>query len=115
MKTSETAADPWSLKFEQGLERIRQIHYAKRNDYTGGKHPLENYNRSAEVIGVTPEQIMLARVQEKVTRVGNLLRGTNQQVKDEAVEDSLLDIANIALLILTSLACRRVLADGSPT
>ena len=93
--------DDWSLAFAQALDTIRNIHYDKRNDYTGGKDPLENYRRSAEVIGVTPEQIMLARIQEKVTRLGNLLRGVEQKVKDESIEDALLDTANIALLIYT--------------
>ena len=55
---------------------------------------------------------MLARMGEKVVRLGNLLPrytpvGTltepKIQVADERIEDTLLDIANIALLILNDL------------
>lgn len=75
------------------------IHNAKRNDYTGGKDPLSNYQRSAEIIGVTTAQVMLSRTQEKLTRLGNLLGGTEQQVVDESIIDSCLDISIIMKLI----------------
>lgn len=99
METNEQ----WSARFSRQLVQIEDLNKKKRNDYTGGKHPLENYRRSAAVINVTAPQIMLSRIQEKVTRAGNLMTGTKQKVMDESLADSLLDIAVIALLIKTEL------------
>ena len=46
---------------------------------------------------------MLGRMHEKMIRVRNLLGDTDQMVMDEKIEDTILDIANIALLIGASL------------
>ena len=93
----------WTGNFADLLTRIKDLHERKANDYTGGKDPLENYRRSAEVAHTSIELIMLSRVEEKVTRASNLFSGTKQRVADETVADTMLDIANIALLILNEL------------
>ena len=91
----------WSDNYRGLLDRMLAIHKAKAADYTGGSaDPLSNYRQSAQVAGVDAKRIMLARVQEKVKRLSVLLSPNHDtQVKDESVEDTLLDIANIALLI----------------
>ena len=99
----------WSSNFASLLTRIQELHNRKKADYTGGKSPLYNYEQAARVCLTTTHRIMLARVQEKVTRLENLLAVTNAgvdakpRVKDERIEDTLMDIANIALLILNDL------------
>ncbi|MFP4629399.1 MAG: hypothetical protein ACLFMQ_01615, partial [Desulfohalobiaceae bacterium] len=40
------------------------------------------------------------RLQDKYTRCCNLIRGKEQMVKDEALEDTLLDLANYAVIVL---------------
>lgn len=93
----------WSKNFWANLEEMMALHERKANDYTGGGDPLENYRRSAEVAHTSIELIMLSRVAEKVTRASNLFSGTKQMVADETVADTMLDIANIAMLILNEL------------
>jgi hypothetical protein len=80
-----------------------EIHDTKRNDYTGGKSRLHNYEASAELIGISTVRNMLSRTHEKVVRVANLTGDTERQVKDESIEQTLLDIANIALLMAAAI------------
>lgn len=100
--TGQPAHYNWSGEFEQLLKDIMRVHTAKANDYTGkAADPLFNYRVSAMAAGCSTHQVMLARIQEKVTRLASLLRrGVTREVVDESEEDTLLDIANIALLIL---------------
>lgn len=46
-----------------------------------------------------PEAICI-RLMDKLERLKTLLRGTEQQVKDESIDDTLLDIANYAVMEL---------------
>ena len=46
-----------------------------------------------------PETICI-HIMEKLERLKTLLRGTEQQVKDESIDDTLLDIANYAVMEL---------------
>ncbi len=85
------------------VDTMRKIRLAKQNDYTGGEGPLANYDATAEFLGSTTELVMLGRMHEKMVRVKNLLGDTDQMVMDEKIEDTILDIANIALLIGASL------------
>lgn len=102
--TGNTPNDPFMATWQRLLDKIIAIRKAKRNDYTGDSGDnLYNYRRAAEVAGCSVELLMLARMQEKVTRVSVLLRGTEQQVLDETIEDTLVDIGNIAMLIGASL------------
>ena len=93
----------WTASFRELLQEVMALYLRKMNDYTGGGDPLENYIKSGEIIGVTVEGIMLSRLQEKVTRAGYLLGGTEQMVLDEGVVDTLMDAANLVLLIINEL------------
>lgn len=76
------------------------IRKRKRNDYTGNNPDnLANYRLAAQTAGTSVPLLMLGRIQEKVTRASVLLQGQEQQVLDENLEDTLVDIANISLLI----------------
>ena len=90
----------WTQSFKLLLDDVFHLHMAKRNDYTGSGHPLENYRRSAETAGISVDLLMLSRIQEKVTRASHVLRADATAVKEETAEDTLIDIANIALLIV---------------
>ncbi len=103
----ETRPSNFEEAYADAIDKMVAIHDAKRNDYTGGNtDPLANYRASAAIINREAHHIMLARIQEKVNRVGVLFGDTEQQVADEKVTDTLLDIANIALLILAELESR---------
>lgn len=95
----DAVATIFEQRFKQLIEREQAIHDAKRNDYTGGQDPLANYRFSSSLVGLTVEQAMLQRIGEKVYRLSVLLGGQKQQVNDESILDTCLDIAIIAKLI----------------
>lgn len=77
----------------RGLDIIK----SKNADYAGSSDPWKNF-RSAEVVGVSLERAILVRILDKLARVGNLL-GKENQVKDESIEDTILDAANYLLIL----------------
>ena len=65
---------------------------------------LRNYRSTGQFLGTTTYQVMLARIFEKLQRCRVLiLENTEQAVNDETIADTLLDIANIALLVKAAL------------
>lgn len=75
-------------------ELCNQMHelYKKKNaDY--GDSFAQMRQRYPNVIGM--------KLWEKVNRLCNLLDGQDQQVADEGIEDTLMDIANYAVMELT--------------
>ena len=79
---------------KKGLELIK----SKNHDYAGVKNPFRNF-RACKVIGLSPEQGILLRMLDKMTRAGNLLK-VEQKVKDESIEDTILDLMNYANILL---------------
>lgn len=79
----------------------------KRTDY-GGTDPLGNLRRSGR-LGVPPWRAVLIRMTDKFSRVENIASDPNSAaVTDESIEDTLLDIANYAILCLVA---KRALED----
>ena len=76
-----------------------EIQTKKRHDYTGSHHPLYNYEKSGEVVGISTGQAMLSRMQEKVIRLSLALEGNELQVSDESFRDTCKDISILAALI----------------
>jgi len=101
MREAKYSTNP---EFDELLRKMGQIHDAKRADYANND-PLGNF-REAERVGVTVLQGIMVRLGDKYTRACNLVRQHGERaVKDETLEDTLLDLANYALLAL--LAYRR--------
>lgn len=84
--------------FSEVLGKMQSIHDAKNNDYSP-EGQFGNFAES-EKVGVPPWKGAFVRLQDKYTRACNLIRGKEQQVKDEKLEDTLLDMANYAVIIL---------------
>lgn len=78
------------------LDEIREMHLSKSHDY-GFRDPLANL-RAAEELGIRPWIGCLLRANDKVTRIKSFIQSGT--LKNESVEDSLLDIASYALLAL---------------
>ncbi len=101
----------WLLSFlEEKTKRMLEIARAKNHDYAGSApDPFGNFSR-VEALGVaTTEQGFLVRMTDKMCRVASLLRpGITAQVKDESVEDTLLDLGNYALLLLAYREMKRL-------
>ena len=93
--------------------RIAEVRAAKRNDYTGSESPLYNYEATANLMGWSVERLMLSRLHEKAVRLAILTQpDVTRMVVDETLEDTLVDIANIALLIATSLQLKGEVDEG---
>lgn len=92
---------------EQHLDYMRyltdlmiQISIKKNSDYTAGSgDPFANF-RLAETLGFSSvETGILVRMTDKMARLRCLTEGRRLQVKDETIEDTLLDLANYALIL----------------
>lgn len=83
--------------FSKCLETAKK----KNADYSGAIEPDPFKNlRGSSFVGVTPERAILVRMMDKMSRVSNLL-AQEAQVKDEAIEDTLMDTVNYAAILLS--------------
>ena len=72
---------------------------AKNKDYGGDIDALNNF-RLSEHVGIPMTQAILVRMSDKLARIGTLLQ-KEAQVKDESIEDTLKDLANYSVILLT--------------
>lgn len=83
--------DEFTAKAKSLMER-------KNNDYRSGSgDPYMNF-RGATVFGVSPVRGILLHMQDKMCRLATFDEKGELLVKDEGVEDSLVDIINYAVL-----------------
>lgn len=90
------------LKFHREcLEKMAKITAAKNADYTGiGDDPFANFTR-VELLGIcSTEQGFLTRMMDKLSRITSFVQKGELQVKDESVEDTLLDLSNYCILMM---------------
>jgi len=86
-------------EFEKVLDRMKEIHRAKNADYSEGGE-FKNFDESLRV-GVEPWRGAFVRLMDKYTRCCNLMYRHEAEVEDEKLEDTLLDLANYAVIVLT--------------
>lgn len=79
------------------LDELRELHLKKSADYGTGKDPFANCRSGAE-FGVDPWIGVMIRANDKVQRIKSFLQ--NGTLKNESVEDSLLDLAAYSLIAL---------------
>lgn len=94
--TKELLAD--ATTFTDYLDVMETIHKAKNNDYSP-EGAFGNFAES-EKVGVPGWKGAFIRLQDKYTRACNLIKGKEMKVADEKLEDTLIDMANYALIIL---------------
>lgn len=88
---------------KQFCERMMQITERKNADYSGaGDDPFNNFRHIGNMVHVPNVDMVaagfLTRMSDKFSRIGSFIAKGELQVKDESVEDSLLDLANYAAL-----------------
>lgn len=76
-------------------EKARSLMERKSNDYSSDTDALANF-RSAEQLGLSPQQGLLLRVYDKLARMANDAQG--KRLKAESLEDAILDIINYAVI-----------------
>lgn len=81
-------------------DKMVKITASKNADYTGtGDDPFANFTR-VESLGICETtQGFLTRMMDKFCRLISFQQRGELMVKDESVEDSLLDLANYCLLL----------------
>ena len=84
------------LTQKQGLEIIK----AKNTDYSSNDDPFKNFRMWGE-IGFA------VRMSDKVSRIQQLIQNGKAEVKDESLEDTLLDLSNYSHLMLAYLKEKR--------
>lgn len=95
--------DPKVLEY---LTELRNLHVSKGGDYASEREPLLNYVTSAEDNGIPPWRAAQLRLSEKYRRLMNLTLD-GRTPNHESVDDTLMDIAALALII-RSLRSREV-------
>ncbi len=78
----------------------RKLMKRKNHDYAGddAKNPWMNFERS-EIMGVCKtEQAFMVRILDKVSRLITFIDAGELQVKEEGVQDSIVDIINYMVL-----------------
>ena len=84
--------------FSEILQQMQDTHDRKRNDYAADD-PFGNF-RESERLGIPAWKGALIRLSDKYTRIMNLAAGREQMVKDETIEDTLLDLAVYSIIVL---------------
>lgn len=92
--------------FDEVTKQMRETIVRKNHDYAGDEDPYKNF-RLAEQIGVcTLEKAILVRMCDKMSRIGQLI-DKESKVKDEAIEDTLIDLANYSIILAGYLKNKR--------
>lgn len=92
------------MDFHKGFcDRMIEITKRKNADYSGaGIDPFNNFRHIGNLV-VVPNVDMVAvgfltRMSDKFSRIGSFIANGQLQVKDESVEDTLIDLANYSAL-----------------
>ena len=85
--------------FYKLLDKMRDLHSRKNHDYAGNANPLRNFYKCKEM-GLTPLQGIMVRLTDKWSRLESFMQQGVLEVKDESVEDTLLDSAVYSLLAI---------------
>lgn len=81
-------------KHKEILDNIHETYVAKNNDYGN------SFSKSFDKYGVTAAMV---RMEDKWNRLESLTSGKKQMVNDESVKDTLLDLANYAIMTFMEL------------
>jgi hypothetical protein len=83
-------------EFETLAKKMVATVRAKNNDYAGKRDPFKNFRRHGEY-GI------VVRMDDKIARLDSFFNpkeGVDQMVGNETIEDTALDLANYALLLV---------------
>lgn len=98
-----------SPAFYELLGDMAELHSRKNHDYAGSGDPLRNFYKSREQ-GIEPWRGVMIRLSDKWSRLESFCRQNELKVKDESVEDTLLDNAVYSLL---AIILRREVSSGT--
>lgn len=79
--------------------RAHDISKRKGHDYSGKADTLANLKRTAALGITSAERGVLVRMGDKLSRLVTLIDGEPGQVKDESIQDTILDMVNYSCLL----------------
>ena len=84
--------------FETFTANMKSTMFRKGSDYSNTDR-LSNFKYAGSICGLTAEQNCLSLIATKVARLGVLLDPTAKAPNNESINDSVLDLANYAVLL----------------
>lgn len=85
--------------FERMINKMAEIMMSKGDDYANTKlDVLSNFKLAGAISGISAEVNCLSLIATKVARLGNLLN-SKEKPNNESIRDSVLDLANYAILL----------------
>ena len=81
-------------RFDEILQEMRELYEKKNSDYGN------SFNETIQEFGFVPA---VARINDKVKRMKNIVKGQEMNVKEETFRDCLMDCANYCVLTLMSI------------
>lgn len=83
---------------EEAFNEALEIVKLKNKDYSKASDPFSNF-RWAEVAGVRLEKAILVRVLDKMARISNCIEKGDVAVKQDAIHNDALDVANYMVIL----------------
>ena len=84
-------------EFEEFVDSMQFVLFSKREDYAN-EDVLSNFKLAGRISGGSAEINCLNLIATKVARLGVLLK-SSKQPNNESINDSVLDLANYAVLL----------------
>ena len=88
-----------SERFYELLDTMKNTHDAKRHDYANPDDVFANF-RTCEQAGIPAWKGCCVRIGDKFSRIMGFAKKEKLKVKDESIKDTLIDMANYALIAL---------------
>jgi hypothetical protein len=93
-----TVRDKFIASIEETYKQAIEIIKKKNADYSTETNPYRNFEY-AQYVDVSVERAILVRISDKLARISNLLGKKEPEVKDERLEDTLLDMLNYTAIL----------------
>lgn len=102
MNETNAIYTPYEQKYMDVINKLKETFLKKNHDY--GSSVKKNYDKFEAYGKNEGLKYVFGRIAEKHDRLENLIYGDHaNQVTDESVEDTLLDMANYAILAAVSI------------
>lgn len=87
-------------EFAKTLDAMLSLVIIKNADYSSNQEDAFANFRNVEKLWVcTVEQWILTRMSDKISRIANIIKKNDIQVKNEKITDTLEDLANYAIIL----------------
>jgi len=85
--------------FYKLLDKMKEIHSNKNHDYSGEDESFRNFKMS-ETMGIPAWKGCLVRMGDKYSRLCSFARKEEYKVKEENIEDTLMDLAIYSVICI---------------